>query len=119
MGSGESEQEFIEEETRLEGNRYRDEYERSVENLRKWSDAYSAILVSVSLIMVVSLVSTLLGSLVGNFVILLGFSLLCVSSLGVFLIYKVAPFEDFTYDSSDGRPQIVNVAGIVSILGFH
>ena len=23
----------------------------------------------------------------------------------MFLIYKVAPFEDFTYDSSDGRPQ--------------
>ena len=105
LGSGESEQEFIEEETRLEGNRYRDEYERSVENLRKWSDAYSAILVSVSLIMVVSLVSTLLGSLDANFVILMAFTLFCVTSIGVFLIYKVAPFEDFTYDSSDGRPQ--------------
>ena len=104
LGSGESEQEFIEEETRLEGNRYRDEYERSVENLRKWSDAYSAILVSVSLIMVVSLVSTLLGSLDANFVILMAFTLFCVTSIGVFLIYKVAPFEDFTYDSSDGRP---------------
>ena len=104
LGSGESEQEFIEEETRLEGNRYRDEYERSVENLRKWSDAYSAILVSVTLIMVVSLVSTLLGSLDANFVILMAFTLFCVTSIGVFLIYKVAPFEDFTYDSSDGRP---------------
>ena len=104
LGSGESEQEFIEEETRLEGHRYRDEYERSVENLRKWSDAYSAILVSVSLIMVVSLVSTLLGSLDANFVILMAFTLFCVTSIGVFLIYKVAPFEDFTYDSSDGRP---------------
>ena len=104
LGSGVSEQEFIEEETRLEGNRYRDEYERSVENLRKWSDAYSGILVSVSLIMVVSLVSTLLGSLDANFVILMAFTLFCVTSIGVFLIYKVAPFEDFTYDSSDGRP---------------
>ena len=104
LGSGESEQEFIEEETRLEGDRYRNEYERSVENLRKWSDAYSAILVSVSLIMVVSLVSTLLGSLDANFVILMAFTLFCVTSIGVFLIYKVAPFEDFTYDSPDGSP---------------
>jgi flagellar protein FlaJ len=104
LGSGESEQEFILEETRLEGDRYGNEYERSVENLRKWSDAYSAILVSVSLIMVVSLVSSLLGSLDVNFVILMAFTLFCVTSIGVFLIYKVAPFEDFTYDSLDGSP---------------
>jgi flagellar protein FlaJ len=105
LGSGESEQEFIEQETRLEGERYGNEYERSVENLKKWSDAYSAILVSVSLIMVVSLVSTLLGSLDANFVVLMAFTLFCVTSIGVFLIYKVAPFESFTYDSIDGRPE--------------
>jgi len=105
LGSGESEQEFIEEETRLEGERYGNEYERSVENLKKWSDAYSAILVSVSLIMVVSLVSTLLGSLDANFVILMALTLFCVTSIGVFLIYKVAPSESFTYDSMDGSPE--------------
>ncbi|SVD31603.1 uncharacterized protein METZ01_LOCUS384457, partial [marine metagenome] len=105
LGSGESEQEFIEQETRLEGERYGNEYERSVENLKKWSDAYSAILVSVSLIMVVSLVSTLLGSLDANFVVLMAVTLFCVTSIGVFLIYKVAPFESFTYDSIDGRPE--------------
>ena len=73
------EQEFIEQETRLEGERYGNEYERSVENLKKWSDAYSAILVSVSLIMVVSLVSTLLGSLDANFVVLMAATLFCVT----------------------------------------
>ncbi|GIS95661.1 MAG: hypothetical protein CM1200mP22_28980 [Dehalococcoidia bacterium] len=50
---------------------------------------------------------------------LMAFTLFCVTSIGVFLIYKFAPFEDFTYDSSEEGPQIVNVAGIVSILGFH
>ncbi len=105
LGSGESEQEFIEEETRLEGERYGNEYERNVENLKKWSDAYSAILVSVSLIMVVSLVSTLLGSLDANFVILMAMILFSVTSIGVFLIYKVAPYESFTYDSDDGLPE--------------
>ena len=119
LGSGESEQDFILEETRLEGDRYGNEYDRSVENLRKWSDAYSAILVSVSLIMVVSLVSTLLGSLDVNFVILMAFTLFCVTSIGVFLIYKVAPFEDFTYDSPDAVHPIGNVVRNVFILAFQ
>jgi len=117
LGSGESEQEFIEEETRLEGQRYGNEYERSVENLRKWSDAYSAILVSVSLIMVVSLVSTLLGSLDANFVVLMAFTLFCVTSIGVFLIYKVAPYEAFTYDSIDGAPEARKRSRLCLLLG--
>ena len=56
MASGESEQEFIREETRVEGVRYANQYEKSIENLRKWTDAYAALLVSVSLIVVVALV---------------------------------------------------------------
>ena len=44
LGAGEAERDFIEEETRLEGQRYGNQYERSVENLRKWTDAYSCLL---------------------------------------------------------------------------
>jgi len=104
LGSGESERDFIEEETRLEGQRYGNQYERSVENLRKWTDAYSAILVSVSLIMVVSLVSTLLGSLDITFVLLMALVLFTITSIGVFVVYKVAPVEQVTFDAKDEKP---------------
>jgi len=39
ISSGESEREFIIQEARTEGERYAGEYERSVENLRKWADS--------------------------------------------------------------------------------
>jgi len=104
LGSGESERDFIEQETKLEAQRYGNQYNRSVENLRKWTDAYSAILVSVSLIMVVSLVSTLLGSLDVTFVMLMAFVLFFITSIGVFVIYKVSPVEQVTFDSEDGLP---------------
>ena len=104
LGSGESERDFIEQETKLEGQRYGNQYNRSVENLRKWTDAYAAILVSVSLIMVVSLVSTLLGSLDVTFVMLMALVLFSITSVGVFVIYKVSPVEQVTFDSEDGLP---------------
>ena len=98
ISSGESEREFIAQEAQTEGFRYANEYERSVENLRKWTDAYAAILISVTLIMVVSLVSTMMGSLDKNFIVLMAFSLFFITTTGVYVIYKVAPVERTTYD---------------------
>ncbi len=100
ISSGESEAEFVVQETRTEGERYKNEYERSVENLRKWTDAYAAVLISVTLIMVVSLVSTMIGSLGQGFIVAMGFVLLFITSIGVFVIYKVAPVEQVTFDGA-------------------
>ena len=88
--------------SRSEGEHYRNDYERNVENLRKWTDAYAAVLVAVTLIMVVSQVSSLLGSTSESFIYLMLFTLTGVTSVGVYLIYKVAPYERFTYDPVSG-----------------
>ena len=103
ISSGESEEEFIVAETKAEAERYAGDYERSVENLRKWTDAYAAILISVTLIMVVSLVSTMMGSIAQNFVILMAFTLFCITSVGIFIIYKSAPVERVIYDRPNAK----------------
>ena len=105
ISSGESERGFIEQEMRLSAERYGNEYDRSVENLRKWTDAYAAVLVSVTLIMVVSMVSSMLGSLGENFIVLMAMTLFFITSIGVYVIYKVAPVEPTTYDSPQGITQ--------------
>ena len=99
ISSDESERDFIVQEAKTEGERYAGEYERSVENLRKWTDAYAAILISVTLIMVVSLVSTMMGSLDQIFIAIMALVLTGVTSTGLFVIYKVAPVEQITYDA--------------------
>ena len=104
ISSGESEAEFIDQETRAESNRYMNEYDNSVENLKKWTDAYAAILVSVTLIMVVSLVSTMMGNLGEKFIVLMGLVLFSITTIGVYVIYKVAPTENTTYTTGDGMP---------------
>jgi len=99
ISSGKSEREFVIQEAETEGERYGNEYERGVENLRKWTDAYAAILISVTLIMVVSLVSTMMGSLDENFIVIMAFALFFITGVGVYIIYKVAPVEQVTYDA--------------------
>ena len=99
ISSGESEREFVIQEAQTEGERYGNEYERGVENLRKWTDAYAAILISVTLIMVVSLVSTMMGSLDQSFIIIMAFALFFITGVGVYIIHKVAPVEAVTYDA--------------------
>ena len=98
ISSGESEQDFIVQEAKAEGERYANEYERSVENLKKWTDAYAAILISVTLIMVVSLVSSMMGSISQSFIMIMAFAVFFITSIGAYIIYKSAPVEQVTYD---------------------
>ena len=116
ISSGESEREFIAQEAKIESERYANEYDRSVENLRKWTDAYAAILVSVTLIMVVSLVSAMMGSLGQNFIVLMAFTLFSITSVGVYIIYKASPVEAFTYDSPNGTTRDRRLARTLLLL---
>ena len=122
ISSGGSEAEFIVEEARNQKLEYSNNYERSVDNLQKWTDAYSAVLVAVTLIMVVSQISSLLGATSESFIFLMTMTLFGVTTIGVFLIYKVAPFEEFSYDTDEGitksRKMSRLLAFVVGIPGF-
>lgn len=93
ISAGEPDREFLEREWKAFKTVRKDEYDRSLESLRKWSDAYTSLLVSASLISVVVLLSvviystgdptaTLYASAFGNFVICL---------FGVIMIFKAVP----------------------------
>ena len=116
ISSGESEQVFIREETRLEGRRYVNEYQSSVENLKKWTDAYAALLVSVTLIVVVALVSTLTGGLQQNFVVLMGFAMFFITAVGVYVILRSAPYEQKTYTGANGGPLDRRIAKLLLMI---
>ncbi len=105
IASGESEHFFIREESRIEQGRYANEYARSIENLKKWTDAFAAMMVSVTLIVVVAMISTLLGSMGSGFIVVVGFTMFFITTGGVFVILRTAPYEATTYDGdTDGPP---------------
>lgn len=102
ISSGESESEFLAQEAAVEREQYISRYNRAVETLQKWGDAYAALLVSATLIVVVALISTMMISLGTPMIIMLVGSVFGVTIMGVYVIYKSAPHEIKTYKTRRG-----------------
>ena len=97
LSSGETEQHFLERETGLLGELYGKEYERRIESLQKWSDAYIALMVSATLVVVISLVSMMIYPFSPMTIVGLTGLMVCVTFLGGWLIFTVAPIEVKTH----------------------
>ena len=100
--SGESESEFLSQEANVEREQYTSHYGRGLETLQKWGDAYAALLVSVSLIMVVAMISSQLYDVGSGFIVILTATMFVMSLMGSYVIYKVAPIEQVTYKHDKG-----------------
>ena len=69
INSGESEEAFLVTEARVERELYTSEYHRQLESLQKWSDAYPALMVSVTVIVVISMITTMLQEVTSHRVV--------------------------------------------------
>ncbi|MCI0879021.1 MAG: hypothetical protein J4N78_09085 [Chloroflexi bacterium] len=100
--AGVSEADFLAQEARVEREQYISGYHRSLETLAKWGDAYAALLVSMSLVVVVSMISTMLSDMGRSFVVLMTLSVCFVSAFGVYIIFRTAPTETLNYRNRQG-----------------
>lgn len=104
VATGESERDFLYGEWKTESEKFVEYYERALESLKKWTDAYSAVLVSVSLILVVGILATMITQVGPTFLLVLAVTILAGASLGAYLIHRVAPSEVKTYTPPEGAP---------------
>ncbi len=102
INSGVSEVDFLLEEAKVEAEAYNSTYLRSIETLSKWADAYAALLVSVTLVVVVAMISTMLSQLGNSFLLILTFAMVFVTAFGVYIIFRTAPAEDIVYQNRRG-----------------
>ncbi|MCH7737498.1 MAG: archaellar assembly protein FlaJ [Chloroflexi bacterium] len=102
INSGVSEVDFLLEEAKVEAEEYNSTYLRSLETLTKWADAYAALLVSVTLVVVVAMISTMLSQLGEAFLLMLTFAMIFVTGFGVYIIFRTAPSEDIIYQNRRG-----------------
>lgn len=127
--AGVSEADFLAAEAKTEREQYVNTYHQNLEAMSKWGDAYAALLVSVALVVVVSMISSMLSDLGGPFLVMLTFSMIMVSSFGVYIIYRTAPQEIKTFQAKKGPIQrrwakrlfvLLVPAGILfgAVLGF-
>jgi flagellar protein FlaJ len=116
LASGEPEATFLARETEIQLEQYSRKYERDLESLRKWTDAYVALMVSVTLVVVVSLVSMMIYSVGTVFILGLAAMMIGVAVLGDWIIYRTAPVEPKTHkrlEKSRTQEQMLTVAKVL------
>ncbi|MFY1110530.1 MAG: archaellar assembly protein FlaJ [Methanosarcinaceae archaeon] len=95
LSSGEPEKNFLKHEKITREEIYSNEYERSVESLRKWTDGYTALMVSMTLVVTIILISVMIYD-IGNIETLASMTVLLTiftSCLALYIIYKATPAE--------------------------
>ncbi len=104
LGSGESEADFLAQEAAIQAEAFKNEYERGVESLRKWTEGYAALIVSAALIVMVAAISMLIYSVATSFTVTLVGVTVCVAALGAWAIYRVSPKEVRVHSPTSNCP---------------
>jgi flagellar protein FlaJ len=116
LASGEAETVFLARETEITLEQYSRKYERDLESLQKWTDAYVALMVSVTLVVVVSMVSMMIYSVGTVFILGLATVMIGIAVLGDWIIYRTSPVEPKTHrrpERSRTQDQMFAVAKIL------
>jgi len=91
--SGEPEADFLVREAEAQAEAYNNEYGRKLEALKLWTDAYVSLILSAVLVIIVGVVSTMVWKIELSFILgLVGISIV-TNTVGVWLIYVMAPRE--------------------------
>jgi flagellar protein FlaJ len=97
LSAGEPEAEFLARETDVQLELYGKQYERDMESLRKWTDAYVALMVSTTLIVVISLISMMIYSFAATAIVGLSAIVAVTTVAGAWVVFSVAPHEMKTH----------------------
>lgn len=129
LSAGEPEAEFLARETEVQLELYSKKYERDMDSLRKWSDAYVALMVSTVLIVVISLISMMIYSFAPTAIVGMTGIVAFTTVTGAWIIFTVSPHDVKTHRLSRKSAEqyhlerlgliLVPAAGMLSaLLGF-
>ncbi len=116
LSSGEDEGEFLVREAAVMAELFEAQYERDIESMRKWTDAYSALLVSAGLIVVVSIISMMIWTLGPGMILMTAGLTIIVTAVGTWIIHASAPREQFTRKSGLSSPDQLKAAFLLKTI---
>lgn len=93
LASGEQPMDFFKQETAIQAENYANDYEQKLESLRKWTDAFTALIISAALIIVVAAISMLIYKVSFLFVLILMAGTIAVGIVGAWVVHRSAPKE--------------------------
>lgn len=105
LRSGEPLPTFLAREAEVQGEGYENAYERDLESLKKWSDAFSSIIVSVALIVIINLVSTMIYQMSVGLIAGLAVTAVVMGFFGAWVLSRAAPQEEMVVASAEGSSE--------------
>ena len=93
LSSGEDETDFLRREAEVIGETFGNQYERDVEALKKWADAYVTLLVASGLIVIVAVISMMIYEVGVTIIVGLAMLMIFATCMGAWIIYASAPRE--------------------------
>jgi len=102
LGSGQPEKDFLAEETLVQGKAYEKEYETDLSSLTKWTDAYAAVTVSATLIVIINMTSSLIYPLSDAMLMGLVTTAAVTAAASAWILSRAAPKEEIDLFSKDG-----------------
>lgn len=105
LRSGEPLGDFLAREAEVQGEDYRNEYERNLENLKQWTNAFSSITISIGLIIIIQMITSMIYSTGVTMMATLVLAGALMAGFGAWIIYRSAPRETMNIDPSKGSPQ--------------
>ncbi len=118
LTSGQPDQEFLEEELETEIATYTNKYERDVESLKKWTDGYTALMVSLTLIVLVVILSIMIFSKGDTEGLGLTVSIVMtlITSLAVYTLSRSAPVDPKIHNLEEKPPEQAQIQKLVPII---
>jgi flagellar protein FlaJ len=116
LRSGEPLAEFLAREAEVQGTNYKNTYERDVESLKNWTDAFSSIIVSVALIVIIQLVSSMIYSMDTGMIAGLMTTAVVIGFFGAWIISRAAPQEVIAVPAGVGSKEQRRALRLAQIL---
>lgn len=100
--AGQQERDFLAEEALVTGQLYEKEYERDLASLTKWTDAFAAITVSATLIVIINMTSSLIQHMGDGLLIGLVLTAVFTSGITGWVLSRAAPKEVIDLFTEEG-----------------
>jgi flagellar protein FlaJ len=116
LRSGEPLADFLAREAEVQSEDYQNKYERDLEGLKQWSNAFSSIVISVALIVIIQMISSMIYSMEVTVMAGLVMTGVAMSAFGAWIILRSAPREVMTVPASKGSPEQRRALGLFKLL---
>ncbi len=115
LRAGEQLAEFLAREAAVQGEDYQNDYERSLEGMKQWTNAFSSIVISVALILIIQIISSMIYTVNNQVMAMSVFAGVTLAGFGAYIIWRSSPREAIALPSTSGAIEQLKVARVFRI----